>query len=138
MCSSDIKRIAPVFLSREHQANLFYMTRSMAVLADARNSLNRQFGGDMKNIIVKMLLTTVSCLSENPAFGDNTVTINVTGVPYMHYVYNVLGNDFNSIEKKFRLKYVDENADNFSLKISSGVMDFSVSDIALSRGTGRT
>ncbi|MBC3935923.1 substrate-binding domain-containing protein [Undibacterium sp. CY7W] len=85
----------------------------------------------MKKLFVKALLTAVLCVSANIALCDNVVTVNVVGVPYMHYVYKMLGDDFNSIENRFLLRYVDENANNFAMKVSAGSADFSVSDIPM-------
>ncbi len=87
----------------------------------------------MKQLFVKAFLTAALCVLANAAYSDHAVTINVAGVPYMRQVYKMLGDDFNSVEKRFLFKYIDENANDFARKVSSGSADFSVSDIALSR-----
>ncbi|MES2071914.1 MAG: substrate-binding domain-containing protein [Pseudomonadota bacterium] len=87
----------------------------------------------MKKLFVKAFLTAAMTVLASTAYSDNTITINVTGVPYLHQVYKMLGDDFNSVEKRFLLKYIDENTNDFARKVASGSADFSVSDTAMSR-----
>ncbi len=87
----------------------------------------------MKSNLLKALLTAALSFSTTAAFSDDVITINATGVPYMRYVVKMLGDNFNSVEKRFQLRYVDESADDFAQKNASAAIDFSVSDITLSR-----
>ncbi|MFZ6845026.1 substrate-binding domain-containing protein [Undibacterium sp. RuTC16W] len=87
----------------------------------------------MKNLYRKIILATALCVTINSAFCETANKLNVACLPYLQYVYKMLGDDFSTVEKKFSMTYVDKNTGNLSRKSAITTIDFSVSDLALSR-----
>ncbi len=86
----------------------------------------------MKNSFLKTFwMVAASFFLVNPAFSENTVTVNVIGVPYMQTLYMALADDFASLENPLFLKYSGGKTEEFAKSVASGAVDFSVSDIPL-------
>ncbi len=88
----------------------------------------------MTDLFLKMFCTVAaSFLLASNAYSENNITVNAVGVPYMRTVYAALAGDFTAVEKRFVLNYAGGKSEEFATKISSGMADFSISDIPLSR-----